>query len=670
MDDVSRRDFFSSDDISEDIRREVASLLEYSDKTTDFLEQPAITHSKTLIAALSDEDKVSDGRTIGSYTIESEIGLGGMGAVYLARRTDGKFNQLVALKLLRREYSVGKTREAFQREIEIQSSLDHPNIARILDTGTTDEGIPYIALEYVDGEAIDEYCFRRGLAFRDRLKLFNKACEGVETAHQNLVIHRDIKASNILVTSDGTPKLIDFGISKLISVDGSVDNAPTLFTAMTPHYASPEQISGKPVSTLTDIYSLAVVLYRLLTGEFPFALDGADESERRRIICETEPPLASQMTGPKGVAADLLVGDIDNILAKALQKDPADRYRTVEQFADDIWRSMDGLPVRARPSTWTYRATKFIRRNRIGVSAVTAVLITLLAGISIATWQSRVARAESENARNEQAKSEKMAKYMAKIIGYANPGWYAEGAKQKGEARVIDALNELADQIDADFPDDIDIAAELHYRFAEVFGWVVRNKPDGPEKDGYREKSKNHHLRALELRTRYYGEWHALVAKDLYYSYSLLSQDPYEQCRLFDRAINMMRSTDPTNRNFPFMLTDYAASISYLDDHPRTIPCGQTVTPKTNESSHEIAIRYYREAMPYLKMHFPAGGNMMAYADCRLAVSLARQGLKDEALAYRSKCQAFVDSTPEEADRKQRLIDLEKIDAALAAAPR
>lgn len=664
MNEASREEFFSSNKIDDDIRVELESLLGYANTDSQFLEQPAVAHSPDLIANGTDAAK---GRSIGAYTVDREIGLGGMGAVYLASRSDGKFNQQVALKLLRREFSVRSVREAFQREIDIQSSLVHPNIARILDTGTTEDGIPYIAMEYVEGEPIDQYCFKRNLSLGDRLKLFNKACEGVAFAHSNLVIHRDIKPSNILVTADGNPKLIDFGISKLID---SEENATTLFGAMTPEYASPEQIDGRPVTTATDVYSLGVVLYKLVAGRLPFDLTSGATADMRSLITQSEASNPSLRASERGVPPIDISGDIDNIVLKALRKDAVDRYQTVEQFADDIWRSMDGLPVRARPSTWSYRAAKFVKRNRIAVAAGFAIAISLIAGIAMTAWQSRVAMAESANARSEQAKSEKMAKYMAKIIGYANPGWYAEGAKQKGEARVIDALNELADKIDADFPNDIDIAAELHYRFSEVYGWVSRAKPAGPEKENYREKAKLHALRALELRTRYHGDWHVLVAKDLYSTYGLLSSDPYEQCRLFDRAINMMRSTDPTNRNFPFMLTDYAAFISYIDDHPRTVPCRQTVTPQTNESRHEIAIRYYREAMPYLKMHFPNDEGPVIYAECRLGVSLALQGKAGEAATYRATCAAYADKAIDDAEKKLRLIDVERIDKALAETPR
>jgi len=641
----------------------VLSLIGFADKSTDFLERPAVSYARSLVEALPDAAAVSDGSTIGPYTIENEIALGGMGAVYLARRTDGKFNQLVALKLLRREYSVGKTREAFQREIEIQSSLEHPNIARILDTGTTDDGIPYIAIEFVAGEPIDEYCFSRNLSLRERLKLFNRACDGVAFAHRNLVIHRDIKPGNIIVTDDGTPKLIDFGISKLADAD---PQEPTLFGAMTPEYASPEQIDGRPVTTATDIYSLAVVLYKLIAGRLPFDLSAKSAIEARTIVCESEPPLPSSRTNSRGIAASQIKGDLDNILLMAMRKEPSKRYQTVEQFADDIWRSMDGLPVNARPSTWSYRAARFIRRHRIAAAAAVAVAVALIGGTTLALWQSRVAMAEAANAKTEQAKSEKMAKYMAKIIGYANPGWYAEGARQKGEARVIDALNELADKIDSDFPNDIDIAAELHYRFGEVFAWVAREKPAGDERSLYSAKAREHALRALELRAKYYGDWHVLVAKDLYSTYGMLSDDPYEQCRLFDRAINMMRSTDPTNRNFPFMLTDYAAFISYYEDHARTVPCRQTITPVTSESPHEVAVRYYRESLPYLKMHFPDDPAPIAYAECRMGISLARQGKTEEARALRSRCQAFVESALYDPNRRPRMNDLEMIDSILS----
>ncbi len=539
-----------------EIRTEIESFLAYEDHAKKILGTTAITFSKDFFDGDPADAYSEVGQEIGAYRIVSELGIGGMGAVYLAKRSDGKFDQKVAIKLLKREYNAGKTRDAFRREIEIQSKLVHPNVATMLDTGTTADGIPYIVMEYVEGLEIDKYCCENNLGLTQRLKIFNKACEAVAFAHQNLIVHRDIKPSNIIVTPEGNPKLLDFGISKLT---GTVDDAKglTILGAMTPEYASPEQIKGEPVSTATDIYSLGVILFKLLTGSYPYDLKNKVNGEVQKKITDSEPMppsvAASVTSSPhRLISSSHLEGDLDNIILKALRKEPEERYHTVEQFEEDIWRFIDGLPVLARGQSLGYRASKFFKRNRVSVIAATFVFVSLIAGLTAAIRQTNIARAqaslariESDNAKAEQEKSEKISKFMGKMISYANAGWYAEGAKFHGDARVIDALLDMSDKIDVEFADEPDVAAELHHKFAEAFSLAHPSRMDKDLVDLLQKKRDLHALRALELRVQYYGEWHELVAKDLFYAWPLIAHTDIEQAALLDRAINMMPLDKP-----------------------------------------------------------------------------------------------------------------------------
>lgn len=275
-----------------ELRSEVESLLQSHDEAGSvFLNTPAAD----LKAALSDASPRSSwiGRRLGVYQIESEIGHGGMGEVYRAVRADGQFKKNVAIKVVRGGYDTAAVLERFRHERQILASLDHPNIARLYDGGTTEEGIPYLVMELIEGIPVDQYCAEHNLSINDRLKLFAQICGAVQFAHQRLVIHRDIKPSNILVTSDGTPKLLDFGIAKLLDASGGGET--TMLPAMTPEYASPEQIRGEPITTATDVYSLGVVLYRLLTGRSPYPEKTRTPLDLARIICEIEPTKPSSV---------------------------------------------------------------------------------------------------------------------------------------------------------------------------------------------------------------------------------------------------------------------------------------------------------------------------------------------------------------------------------------
>jgi len=367
-----------------DLRAEVDLLLAHQvDSENDAIEECAADAARFRLA----QDVTRIGSRIGAYKIVREIGHGGMGTVYLGERDDKQYRQQVAIKLINPGLGGETIRRRFHNEMQILADLNHPNIARLFDGGQTPDGVPYLVMEYVEGSPINHYCNDRNLSTEQRLKLFCTVCDAVQYAHQHLVIHRDIKPGNILVTSEGLPKLVDFGIAKLLHNGKSIPDATaTVMPFMTPQYASPEQVYGLSATTATDIYSLGVVLYELLTGRSPYRLKSRVPHELAQAILDQEPQ------------RQRLKGDLDNIVLMAMRKEPQRRYASAQQFAEDIHRHLDGLPVRARQDTFSYRAGKFIRRRKLAVAAAALILLTLLVGIITTAWQARVARAERARA--------------------------------------------------------------------------------------------------------------------------------------------------------------------------------------------------------------------------------------------------------------------------------
>ena len=355
-----------------ELREHVEALLAADHQASDFLERPAMEAGRALEAESGSDSLI--GRRIGAYRIVRQVGRGGMGTVYLAERADEQFRKQVAIKLV--EHGIESVHR-LRSERQILASLDHPHIATLLDAGTTDDGLPYFIMEYVDGQPIDVYCTRHGLSTRERLHLFSLVCAAVQHAHEAQVVHRDLKPSNILVTDAGVPKLLDFGIAKLLTPE----NAPARATAttvgrrpMTPAYASPEQVRGEPVTPVSDVYALGVLLYELLTGRAPYRVEGETPAGIARAICEHEPEK------PSAIAGRALAGDLDNIVLTALRKEPSRRYGSVLQFADDLHRYLEGRPVLARRDSLGYRTAKFVTRNKTAVlSAVAAALVTVAA---------------------------------------------------------------------------------------------------------------------------------------------------------------------------------------------------------------------------------------------------------------------------------------------------
>jgi len=383
------------------IHDQVAALLASHDRAGDFLETPGglLGHGASGDAPADPLVDPNIGRVIGAYHIESCIGHGGMGTVYRAVRDDDSFRKTVALKLVRGGRHSLYFERRFLLERKILAGLQHPNIATVLDGGTTDDGQPYLVMEYVEGQPITEYCAARAAVTSERVALFRIVCAAVQYAHQNLVIHRDIKPANVLVDGHGVPKLVDFGIAKLLTSGAEADVAPaaTMVPAMTPAYTSPEQIKGQAVTTASDVYSLGVLLYELLAGRRPYEVPAESLTAIVKAVCETEPVAPSEAAEGRIRAA--LRGDLDTIVLKALRKEPERRYQSAGELSEDLRRHLEGRPVTARADTVGYRAGKFVRRNRTAVTASLLIAASLVAGIVTTTWQARLAERRFDEAR-------------------------------------------------------------------------------------------------------------------------------------------------------------------------------------------------------------------------------------------------------------------------------
>ncbi|HJT80228.1 MAG TPA: protein kinase [Chthoniobacterales bacterium] len=458
------------------MRTEVESLLSHYQAGDDFIEKPALhIAAETFVR----EGAYRVGQIIGDYEIVSLIGTGGMGEVYLAH--DRQLHRRVALKLIRRGMDSADIVRHFKREERLLAGLNHPNIAQLYGSGMTADGVPFFAMEFVEGTPIDEYCNEKQLSIPIRLELFRKVCGAVHYAHQHLVVHRDVKPSNILVTTEGEPKLLDFGIAKLLETDSSRDLVRTIteLRALTPEYASPEQIRGENVTTATDIYSLGVVLYGLLTGHKPYRLRTARPDELSRAICEDEP------TKPSTAVANhdgnskfeirnskFLKGDLDNIILMAMRKEPSRRYASVAQFSEDIRRHSEGLPVRARKDTWNYRAAKFVHRHKVGVAAAAVIVLTLVAGVIAASWQANRATRQAKLAAQARDRAQRRFEDVrhlsnALLFDIAPKIERLEGATEARQSLLTQSLKYL-DSLAAESGEDPALQSELAAAYEKI----------------------------------------------------------------------------------------------------------------------------------------------------------------------------------------------------------
>ena len=423
------------------LREEVESLLESSQETVGFLRGMVSDAARKFTSK-------EVGQRAGPYQLVGLLGEGGMGKVYLASRADQLYEQQVAIKLVHASMQEARAMLLrFRAERQILANLNHPNIARLLDGGITAEGGPFLVMEYVQGAPIDEYCRMNRLSLGERLQLFRTVCEAVEYAHKNLVVHRDIKPANILVTGEGVPKLLDFGIAKLLDPQ-SGESSLTQGTErlMTPDYASPEQVRGEPVTTASDVYALGVLLYELLTGERAFHLESSSPLEIVRAICQQDPQLPSAVartsseTGANELAKQL-AGDLDNIVLTAMRKEPGRRYASVAALSTDVKAHLQGYPVHARTDTWSYRSGKFVRRHKAAVAAAAIVAVMLIGFAGGMAWLAKRATEERDAAQRE-------SQFLNSIFEAATPG-EARG-KQVTARQLLDAG---AKRIDADLAD-------------------------------------------------------------------------------------------------------------------------------------------------------------------------------------------------------------------------
>ena len=398
-------------------------------------------------------------KRVGPYEIDRLLGRGGMGAVYLAHRVDGQFEQTVAIKLIDLPLATEIFRERFRQERQILAELQHPYIARLLDGGVTAASDPYLVMEYVDGAPIQRFCEEKSLTGSQRIALFLRVCEAVQFAHQNFVVHRDLKPDNILVTEDGTPRLLDFGTAKLLSpAIGRPGDELTRegYLSFTPQYASPEQVLGSPITTASDTYSLGVLLYVLLTGSQPYELKELTTGEMLRVICEEAPRRPAHAAG----SDKKLDQDLQAILLKALRKEPKERYLTAEQLASDLRAYLDGRPVAARRGTLRYRAAKFIRRNRLALAGTALLAATLLAGIAGIIWQARVANEERRKAEARSADLRQLSNSLLSELDEAIkqlPG--STGVQKLLLTRVLEHLDRMAQDTQGDRVTQLDLAS-------------------------------------------------------------------------------------------------------------------------------------------------------------------------------------------------------------------
>ncbi len=486
----------------ESLRREVEELLAADLRAGEFLDTPAALAAAPL---LSEEGSAQPPRAVGPYRILKLLGQGGMGVVYLAERADGQFEQRVALKLLRTGLTEGSPASRFLRERQILARLHHPGIARLLGGGITPEGTPYFALEYVEGRPLGHYCEQEALGLAARLTLFLQVCDAVDYLHRNLVVHRDLKPSNILVTAAGEPRLLDFGIAKLLE-EGEAGATRTVTRMMTPEYAAPEQIRGEDVTTVTDVFTLGAILYELLSGERPFRHRSGQLETLERAILEEDPPPPSQAQGPGAALPDggaelrsrRLRGDLDAIVMKALRKEPDRRYPSVEALAGDVRRHLQGLPVGARGDARGYRLGRFLRRHRLAMAASALVLLALTGGLLGTAWQARRAESARQEAERQRERAERRVADVRRLVGSLLFDFHDAIADLPGSATarrlVVSRALEYLDGLAQEAGDDAALQGELATAYDRVGDVSLRS--------GDPQEAEQSHTRAYQIRRR------------------------------------------------------------------------------------------------------------------------------------------------------------------------
>ncbi|MEM7584461.1 MAG: serine/threonine-protein kinase [Acidobacteriota bacterium] len=632
------------------LRREVEALLAANDDNGSFLEQPP------SLPAEEDQHLLPAGASIGPYRVVRMLGRGGMGVVYLAERADGTFRKQVAVKLIRPGLDGPDIVRRFEAERQILANLEHPNIAHLLDGGTTASGAPYFVVEYVEGEPIDRYCAERNLDPHARLALFRQVCTAVSFAHRNLVVHRDLKPGNILVTADGVPKLVDFGIAKLLDRGRlRVASASTHLGArpMTPRYASPEQVRGEPLTTACDIYALGVLLYELLTGRGPYGQRNEQTWELEQAICEHRPEKPSVAvlgrTGPKTQIPEdrrklsrVLRGDLDSIVLTALSKEPERRYRSAQLLSDDLGRFLRGLPITVRASQRWYATGKFVQHHRVAVAAGTLlVLFITLAAAALAIQNARLhqQRSEAEVARD---RAERTMSFVVELLQDFDP----DRAVEVDTAARVRLLDAGVKRIETELGDEPTVRATL----MSTIGVAYRNL-------ALYDKAEPLLLAALEHRRHARASDHPEVAASLQELARLwLATGRYESAEpLLHEALNMLRrlygSEHPAiaegqrlvaqglaargeNRPAEALLGGALAMKRRLlgEGHPDVLDMLREQAVMLNSlGEYGASEKVTRESLALAREHFEEGHSQIAASLYQLAVLLSPRGQYEEA---------------------------------------
>ena len=610
-----------------DLKRELKALLASDEPQTGGALTGAI--GAAVEATTRERRQELLGSVIGPYRLSSVLGHGGAGTVYLAERVDRQYSAQVAIKVVEGAALSAEIGRRFRAERQILANLNHQNIARLIDAGETPQRIPYLVMEYVHGEPISDYCDRMRLSVEDRIQLILRVCGAVQYAHQNLVVHRDIKPANILVTPDGTPKLLDFGIAKLLDTDSiAAELALTRMNdrVLTPEYASPEQILGQPVTTASDVYALGIVLYELLTGLRPYKVSSASQLELERTICIVEPfkpsaaikqsaarnpknpPAAAPTTLHTASTRDIetivearritpnklaarLGGDLDAILMRALRKEPIYRYSSVEQFAADLRRHLSNEPVQARQGNWFYYTRRYVRRNALAVAAGVA-FVALLAGTAINySIQSKRIAAERDIANREKQTSDAVADFMVNVFAASDPFSVQE--------REVSA-RELLDKSTQTIREELDDAPAVKARLLEAMGRTY-------SRQGQNDRGVTLLEESLDIRTKLEGRDNpALATTLLNLGKARLNQRNFQGAEQpVTSALKMLEQTGQTHS------TQYALALQY------------SAALESQRGNYMQAADYYRRALPLLKelygaSHSEYAGGLGAYANTLL----------------------------------------------------
>jgi eukaryotic-like serine/threonine-protein kinase len=609
---------------------EVNAMLRLETEMGDFLERPLFDlHDPSGGGGRAGEE-------VGAYRLQREIGRGGMGVVYVAERADQEYKKTVAVKVLKRGLDTDEVIGRFRAERQILAGLEHPNIARLIEGGTTTaDHLPYFVLEHVEGRPIDVYCDEEELDLEDRLRLFLVVCAAVAAAHRNLVVHRDLKPSNILVTAEGIPKLLDFGIAKLLGppeADAPITRQGRFL--LTPEYASPEQVAGHPVNTTTDVYSLGVLLFQLVAGRRPFEFPEPDLAEVGRRLREEDTPKPSSLV-PRPLARRL-AGDLDDIVGMALRKEPDRRYGSVEALAEDVRRHLAGLPVAARPDAFGYRTGKFLRRHRVGVAAAATILALVVGFAAVATVLMTEAVRERE-------RSERLTGFLTEMLRSPDP----ERANGE-EVTVLQVLERSRAQLLGGFEEDPQLDGDLHHTLADLYVGL-----------GEYERARPLAEKALAIRREVHGErslsvaetLHVLAEIDLHTQSADASQARVEQALEIQRELGG-REED----SYVHALNNLAVSRQDQHDYAAAEPLHREVLalkearyapddPEIAATLHNLAIVLHEQGDP-----------VQAIPLFERALSIRRRGdVPDEAVA--TTLNSFAASL-EEVEEVERAVEL------------